>query len=120
MQGVNFALDGDMQLVTGYQNGELEVRSQKTGDIVHTQQMSTPISKIMYCDYRLEGKPQVVVCTAGGEVKGFSLASEDQAMQMAVGDEQEKQTAALAKEIEPLRKKLEAPTKQSKKEDEET
>lgn len=37
--------------------------------------MDTTVSKIMYYDYRMEGKPQVIICSTEGDVKGFNMTA---------------------------------------------
>lgn len=57
LKGVNHNIDGDLQLIAGYQNGLIEVRKHQTGEITHQLYLDSPISSIMYYDYWLEGNP---------------------------------------------------------------
>ena len=57
MVGVDFDLDGQMELVLGFENGIMEARKHKTGDVIHKSVMSAGISKLFYYDFRMEGIP---------------------------------------------------------------
>ena len=59
--GVDYEMDGNQQLMIGYQSGKFEVRKSSNGESTYTANMGATISKIVYEDYRLEGSPQVVV-----------------------------------------------------------
>ena len=51
--GMDFDMDGQMELVTGFENGLIEVRKHRTGELIHSQKMGTAaISKLIYYDYR--------------------------------------------------------------------
>lgn len=49
-----------MELVTGFQSGVIEARKHKTGEVMHRTVMGTPICKLFYYDYRMDGIPQVI------------------------------------------------------------
>ena len=55
LMGIDFNLDGNFHMVTGYANGLVEVRNHLDGEIVHTKNMSSCVSEIMYEDYRMDG-----------------------------------------------------------------
>ena len=51
--GMDFDMDGQMELVTGFENGLIDVRKHRTGELIHSQKMGTAaISKLFYYDYR--------------------------------------------------------------------
>ncbi len=53
--GVDFDLDGQMELVTGFASGIIEARKHKTGEVIHKSTMGASISKLFYYDYRMDG-----------------------------------------------------------------
>lgn len=70
--------DGQNLLFVGFQSGNLEVRKDRSGEIVYTTKVGegdTPISKIFFYDYRMQGQKQVIAVLADGLVKGFSISS---------------------------------------------
>jgi len=69
----SFDLNGDgvPELVTGWSNGKVDARSDRTGEVVFKENLSTAIAGVVDADYRMDGKQQLVVCSMDGEVKGF-------------------------------------------------
>lgn len=70
--------DGQNLLFVGFQSGNLEVRKDKTGEIIYTTKVGegdSQISKIFFYDYRMQGQKQVIAVLANGLVKGFSISS---------------------------------------------
>lgn len=57
MIGVDFDLDGQMELVTGFASGLIEARKHRTGEVIHKSTMNSTVSKLFYYDYRLDGIP---------------------------------------------------------------
>ena len=61
---MDFQHDNEMQLVIGFDNGLIEVRKHRSGDLLHSVQLNKfdgkpadfYISKLFYTDYRKEGK----------------------------------------------------------------
>lgn len=64
-------------MIVGFQSGVVEVRKDKSGDIVSSLKVGDgdPIAKILYYDYRMSGNKQVVVVTSTGIIKGFTLSA---------------------------------------------
>lgn len=77
--GCDLNLYGDNQrlMVVGFQSGVVEVRKDKSGDIVCSMKVGDgdAIAKIFYYDYRMSGTKQIVVVTSTGIIKGFSLSA---------------------------------------------
>lgn len=44
MIGVDFDLDGQMELIVGFSNGLIEARKHRTGDLLHKVNMGTSVS----------------------------------------------------------------------------
>lgn len=55
--GVDFDLDGQMELVTGFSSGIIEARKHKSGEVIHKSTMKGSISKLFYYDFRMDGIP---------------------------------------------------------------
>ena len=60
--GMDFQIDGQMCLAIGFDNGVIEVRKHRTGELVCKVQLSTqangkenPVVKLFYYDYRMQG-----------------------------------------------------------------
>ena len=58
--GVDFEHNGQMHLVIGFDNGEIEVRSHRTGELTHKTRMTKTlggkypgVAKLFYYDYRM-------------------------------------------------------------------
>ena len=90
---MDFDMDGEMELVMGFDNGEIEVRKHRTGDLVHQQKMPSgkPVSKLMYYDYRQQaGKQKQLVAVDGeGNVKGFTVSASIEQFKVEVTSEEQ-------------------------------
>tara|TARA_B110001452_G_scaffold141043_1_gene117280 strand:+ start:1700 stop:2617 length:918 start_codon:yes stop_codon:yes gene_type:complete len=66
-----FDLDGDgvPEVISGWANGKLEVRSDTTGDLIYKDNLGGAISAIVTSDYRSDGHTELIVCSADGEVR---------------------------------------------------
>lgn len=63
--------DGVPELVTGWSNGKVDARSDRTGEVVFKENLGSAIAGVLDADYRMDGKQQLVVCSVEGEVRGF-------------------------------------------------
>lgn len=70
---VGFDLDGDgePELISGWTQGRLEVRSDRTGEVVYKDNLNQAVSAIVKADYRKDGNEEVIVCGANGEVRAY-------------------------------------------------
>lgn len=66
--GMDFDMDGEMELVVGFDDGTIEVRKHRSGDLVHTVNLpqGTPVSKLVYYDYRMTGNKQMIAIGKNG------------------------------------------------------
>jgi len=70
---LGFDLDGDgvAEVISGWDNGKIEVRNPDTGKVVFRDTLASPIAALCQGDYRNEGQMEVVVCGTSGEVRGY-------------------------------------------------
>ena len=108
--GANVDLYGDGQqlLVIGFQSGKIEVRRSLTGEVCYASDQlkasGGAIAKIFFYDYRMAGKPQVVVVTSKGLIHGYTLQRSTK--QFDIADDAEARQAA-EKMVELGRRKIE-------------
>jgi len=76
---IGFDLDGDgmPELISGWANGKFEVRSDRTGEVIFKDILPAAVSSILKADYRGDGRTEVIVCSADGEVRGYLPAGEE-------------------------------------------
>ncbi|KAK9814709.1 hypothetical protein WJX72_010246 [[Myrmecia] bisecta] len=69
----SYDLDGDgiPELISGWSNGRMEVRSDATGEVIYKDILPCSISGIVRGDYRCDGTDQIIVCSTEGEVRGY-------------------------------------------------
>lgn len=73
LAGMDFTVDGQSCIAIGFDNGTIEVRKHRSGDLlckVDLAQQSTgkdnPVVKVFYCDYRMQGSKQIVAVGQDG------------------------------------------------------
>lgn len=101
-------LDGDgvPELISGWQNGKMEVRSDRNGEIVFRDAFSSAVSAIVIADYRMDGREEVICCAHSGDVRGY-LATNAEAKVLdsgsdatnAVSDETLKQLLQMKQDL---------------------
>lgn len=74
-----YDLDGDgvPELVSGWANGKMEVRSDRDGSVVYRDNFSSSVSAILKADYRNDGQEEVICCSLEGEVRGYLPVEQD-------------------------------------------
>jgi len=70
---ISFDVDGDgvEELISGWDNGKLEVRNALKGEIMFKDYASGPIGSVVAEDYRMDGTPCILTVTNDGTVKGW-------------------------------------------------
>ncbi|KAK3236701.1 hypothetical protein CYMTET_53174, partial [Cymbomonas tetramitiformis] len=69
--------DGVPELISGWSNGKVEVRNNRTGEVVYRDHFTSAIAKLLTADYRNDGSDQIMACGVDGEVKGYTPGDSD-------------------------------------------
>ncbi|GAB0088836.1 Bardet-Biedl syndrome 2 protein homolog [Sergentomyia squamirostris] len=65
---------GTSQLLTGWDNGKMDIRDISTGSVLFKIYLSVGITKLLKSDYRGIGKIDLICCTVDGEVRGYTTS----------------------------------------------
>ena len=96
--------EGIPTLALGWSNGKIELRSERKGEDLFKKMLKQPIAKLMYSDYRLEGKKQLVAVTTSGKIVG--LGKDNSAAAVPQPDQVEdltKQKTSLINELQNIK-----------------
>ncbi len=68
-----YDLDGDgvKELITGWSNGKLDARNDRSGEVVFKDNLNHSIAGLAEGDYRMDGRLELVACSTEGEVRGY-------------------------------------------------
>lgn len=110
--------DGVAELVVGYDNGRIEVRSDlragdgsKGGEVLFRDTYSAPVAAVLAEDYRQDGRVLPLVCTVDGNVRGLTLLESnledaEEARDARVLEDLTRQRALLASQLASLEEQL--------------
>ncbi|XP_074660116.1 BBSome complex member BBS2-like [Tubulanus polymorphus] len=74
IQSFDLDSDGVPELITGWSNGKIDARNDRTGEVIFKDHFSSAVAGIVVGDYRMDGQSQLICCSVDGEVRGFQQA----------------------------------------------
>lgn len=77
IEGYDLDGDGVPELVSGWSNGRIEVRSDRNGEIIYKDTLGASVAGIVRADYRQSGREEIICCATDGEVKAYVTAKDD-------------------------------------------
>eukprot|EP01060_Flectonema_neradi_P014585 TRINITY_DN2120_c0_g2_i3.p1 TRINITY_DN2120_c0_g2~~TRINITY_DN2120_c0_g2_i3.p1 ORF type:complete len:738 (+),score=159.95 TRINITY_DN2120_c0_g2_i3:244-2214(+) len=63
--------DGVPEVITGWKNGKIEGRHDRTGESVFKDSFPSSVSSLVVADYRMDGRPCLVGCSYDGLIRGY-------------------------------------------------
>jgi Bardet-Biedl syndrome 2 protein len=65
---------GQNQIIIGWENGKLDVRDSRSGDVLMHMNTSTKIVGLLVCDYRGLGQDELICVTQQGDIQGYTTS----------------------------------------------
>jgi len=90
--------DGVPEVIAGWENGKVEVRNEKSGEVICKDYFQAPIASLLHADYRLDGRNTLICLTTEGDVRGW--------LPSGAGADQGGTTTSEAKDNEAFRELL--------------
>ena len=74
--------DGQPEIIIGWSNGSFTIRREVNGALVYKDVFGSgaAVAGIESCDYRMNGKPALMLVSANGEVRGYNAQFESNAV----------------------------------------
>eukprot|EP01062_Namystynia_karyoxenos_P003922 TRINITY_DN11382_c0_g1_i1.p1 TRINITY_DN11382_c0_g1~~TRINITY_DN11382_c0_g1_i1.p1 ORF type:complete len:748 (+),score=285.65 TRINITY_DN11382_c0_g1_i1:82-2244(+) len=63
--------DGVPEMISGWQNGKVEGRHERTGESLFKDSFPSPVSALVVADYRMDGRSGLVACSYEGLIRGY-------------------------------------------------
>ncbi|KAF1795309.1 Ciliary BBSome complex subunit 2, C-terminal domain [Phytophthora cactorum] len=61
----------------GLEQRQVRVAKANNGEAVHKEVLKSPVAALVTADYRMDGKEEIICCSADGEIRGYFTATGD-------------------------------------------
>uniref|UniRef100_A0A7S0QX50 Bardet-Biedl syndrome 2 protein homolog n=1 Tax=Pyramimonas obovata TaxID=1411642 RepID=A0A7S0QX50_9CHLO len=102
VQGFDLDADGVPEIVSGWANGKIEVRTDRSGDVLYRDTFPSAVSAVLRADYRCDGREEMIACSLDGEVRGYLPPDVDARGTMMDSNTEEESIAELSQRKQEL------------------